>query len=248
MPMEKRISILLLFLLVGIMLSAANCVRRVAQQGGIEQSAQLSIKEREWADREKILAKAFAIASIRPKIVYQQRVVLKHPLTGEDIAYTMDCSGFVSAVYKSVNLDIFEKRGTTISGENGVKIIYGALEAAKKIYRKKIPAVADLVFFDNTYDRNGNGALDDELTHIGIVVSVSSRGTITFIHSSTGEGITRGYANLSYPNQNKLAGEVLNSNLRRQMPNDPKDTKYYAGALIHAFGTIFDIPQGGEDF
>ena len=36
------------------------------------------------------------------------------------------------------------------------------------------PKPGDVVFFDNTYDRNKNKRLDDSLTHIAIVVSVDT--------------------------------------------------------------------------
>jgi hypothetical protein len=237
--MNKRISVLLLFLLVGTMLSATSCVTVKQQE---------ITKAQELSDREKIISKALEIESIKPKPVYRQRITLTHPLTGEDMACTMDCSGFVSCVFKSANIGGFETLTSNAEGENGVKVTYKALEKSKKIYRKKIPKVADIIFFDNTYDRNGNGAIDDELTHVGIVLSVDENGTITFIHSSVSGGVTRDYVNLYYPDKATLNGVPINSNLRVQKDADPLDTKYLAGELFHAFGTVFDVPQEGEDF
>lgn len=237
--MKKRISVPLLFLFVVSMLSATNCVTVKQQQ---------ITKEQRLSDREKIVSKALEIEGLKPKPVYRQRITLKHPLTGEDVEHTMDCSGFVLAVYKSANIGGFETLASNIEGENGVKIIYNTLEKSRKIYRKKIPKIADIVFFDNTYDRNKNGAVNDKLTHVGIVLAVNKKtGTITFIHSSTSDGVTEGYANLYHPNQEKLNGETINSSLRIQKETDPPDTKYYAGALIHAFGTVFEVPQEEED-
>jgi hypothetical protein len=167
--LNNRISALLFFLLVGTMLSATSCV--TVKQPQITE-------DQELIDREKIISKALEIERIKPKPVYRQRITLKHPLTGEDMACTMDCSGFVSCVFKSADIGGFETLTSNVEGENGVKIIYKALERSKKIYRKKMPKVADIIFFDNTYDRNGNGAIDDELTHVGIVLSVDENGTI----------------------------------------------------------------------
>jgi hypothetical protein len=237
--MNKRMSALLLFFLVGSMLSATSCVTVKQQQ---------ITKDQELSDREKIISKALEIESIKPKPAYRQRITIKHPLTGEDIACTMNCSGFVSAVFKSANIGSFETLTSNIEGENGVKIIYKALEKSKKIYRKKVPNVADIIFFDNTYDRNKNGAVNDDLTHVGIVLSVDKEGTITFIHSSVSGGVTRDYVNLYYPDKDKLRGMTINSNLRIQKETNPPDTKYLAGELINAFGTVFDVPQEEEDF
>jgi hypothetical protein len=246
--MKKRISVLLLCLLVGTMLSVTNCVRRVPYQKGIEPSAQLLAEEQELSARGKVLRKAFEIEIIKPKPVYRQRITLKHPLTGEDVAYTLDCSGFVSAVFKSADVGNFEALTSNVEGENGVKIMYKALERAKKIYRKKTPNVADIIFFDNTYDSNKNGKIDDALTHVGIVLSVDDNGTITYIHSSVSGGVTRDYVNLYHRNKQMLNGVTINSNVRALKATDPPETRYLAGELINAFGTVFAVPQGREDF
>ena len=42
--------------------------------------------------------------------------------------------------------------------------------------------VLEMVFFDNTYDRNKNHRLDDPLTHIAIVVGVDTDETIQMVH------------------------------------------------------------------
>jgi hypothetical protein len=225
--MNSRIGVLLLLLLVGSMFFTSNC-------GDKEQV------------REDIVRIALEIEALKP--AYRQRIMLQHPRKDEKVSYTMDCSGFVFAVYNTAVTGIFEKQKNKIKGANGVRIIYNRLKKLQRIYRKKIPQVADIVFFDNTYDRNANGVVDDELVHVGIVLAVNEMGTITFIHSSTSAGVTRGYANLSCPNEEKLNGEPLNSSLRRQRASDPPDTRYCAGALIHAFGAVFDVPEDGEDF
>jgi len=243
--MKRRISVLLLFLLIGSMLSATNCVKRVPQQKEIEQPAQLPSEEQKLSDRENILYKARAIESLKPK--YRQRISIKDPLAGKDVWYTLDCFGFVSAVYRAANISIFGKLDSSVEGANGVRLIYDTLKKLNKIYKKK-PQVADIVFFDNTWDRINNGKINDELTHVGIVLAVDKKGTITFIHSSVSGGVARDYANLYHPHEKTLNGVPINSNVRPRGKTDPPNTKYLAGELIHAFGTVFDIPQEGEDF
>jgi hypothetical protein len=54
--------------------------------------------------------------------------------------------------------------------------------------------------------------------------------------------------NLYYPDKATLNGVPINSNLRVQKDADSFDTKYLTGELFHAFGTVFDVPQEGEDF
>ena len=246
--MKKRVSILLLFLLVGTTISVTNCVRRVPQQKGITLSDQLLAEEQELSDRGKVLRKAFEIEIIKPKPVYRQRITVKQLLTGMDMVYTLDCSGFVFAVFKSAAVGGFDAPTATSERENGVKIIYKALEKAKKIYRKKIPNVADIIFFDNTYDSNKNGKIDDALTHVGIVISIDDNGTITFIHSSVSGGVTRDRVNLFHRDKQTLNGVTINSNVRVWKATDAPETRYLAGELINAFGTVFAVPQGREDF
>ena len=40
------------------------------------------------------------------------------------------------------------------------------------VHHKKKARLGDLVFFDNTYDRNRNGRWDDPLSHIAIVIAI----------------------------------------------------------------------------
>jgi hypothetical protein len=161
-------------------------------------------EDQELIDREKIISKALEIESINLKPAYRQRITLKHPLTGEDMVCMMDCSGLVSCVFRSANISGFKTLTNNVEGENGVKIIYKALERSKKIYRKKIPNVADIIFFDNTYDRDKNEKVNEELTHVGIVLSIDNNGTITFIRSSVSGGVTRDYVNLYHSDKETL--------------------------------------------
>ena len=48
----------------------------------------------------------------------------------------------------------------------------------------------DLVFFDNTWDADGDGVDNDPFTHVGVVEKVESDGTIVFI-SRVSEAIKR---------------------------------------------------------
>ena len=47
-------------------------------------------------------------------------------------------------------------------------------------------APGDLVFFDNTWDYNGDGMANDPLTHVGIVERQEDDGTIVFISRVAG--------------------------------------------------------------
>ena len=70
------------------------------------------------------------------------------------------------------------------------------------------------------YDKNGNGAADDELTHIGMVVEVSSEGDVTYIHHDYIGGII----------------------LARMYPPEPGNTDRNSGMRIRSLGPT---PDGG---
>ena len=95
----------------------------------------------------------------------------------------------------------------------------------------------DLVFFDHTWDYNGDGRVNDPLTHVGIVEQVESDGTIVFI-SRVSDAIERYRMNLAQPHVHRRAdGRVLNDYMRRKRWSDQKGTRYLTGELFAAFGT-----------
>lgn len=84
--------------------------------------------------------------------------------------FRMDCSGVVSALYWRAGLDL-QSAYPRYTG-NGTARIHAWMTDEALLYRPDEPAPGDLIFWDNSYDVNGNGAADDELTHIGMAVSV----------------------------------------------------------------------------
>jgi hypothetical protein len=110
---------------------------------------------------------------------------------------TKDCSDLVTKLnrhcgecyYKEVDLREY------MSINSKTKMIYKNFEKRGLIYSSLQPNVADLIFFDNTYDSNRNGILDDELTHIGVVTD-TNKGKINFVHNIRGKNID-GFIDLS---------------------------------------------------
>jgi hypothetical protein len=92
---------------------------------------------------------------------------------------------------------------------------------------------------DQTYDRNHNGKLDDDLTHIAVVLTVEPDGTVVMGHGGTSEGRTTLRMNLLHPDvRSDEAGRVLNDLLRREKSSDPKGTRYLASELWRGFATL----------
>lgn len=143
-----------------------------------------------------------------------------------------DCSGFVEAVYRKVGLDL---EGSSAD----------LLERGKELGLYHFQAVAtpgDMVFFENTYDRNGNGKVDDGITHVGIVVGVAPDGTLSVVHRG-GEGISSLRMNLRHKGEPGTdAGVVWNDNIRAPNRKDPPGTLYGAGELCVGFVSFWRAP------
>lgn len=155
-------------------------------------------------------------------------------VNGRRIAY--DCAGVARAIYLRHGIDLYENQ---VNGgqANGVRMIYTHVRQHGRIHRGPIVQPGDLVFFDNTWDANGDGKLNDPLTHIGIVELVERDGTVVFI-SRVASAIERYRLNLEMPDLHRAAdGRIVNDYLRRKDSRDADGTQYLTGELFSAFGT-----------
>lgn len=153
---------------------------------------------------------------------------------GRRIAY--DCAGVTRAIYLAHGIDLFE--GGAGGGQaNGVGLIYNHLRTHGRLHRGPVVHGGDLVFFDNTWDYNGDGLVNDPLTHVGIVETVEPNGTIVFISRVAG-AIERYRMNVAQPHLHRTTdGRVLNDYMRRKHWRDGAQTPYLTGELFAAFGT-----------
>jgi hypothetical protein len=147
-----------------------------------------------------------------------------------------DCAGVARAVYLEQGIDLYADAGND-STANGVRLIYSHVRQHGMVHYGPIPNPGDLVFFDNTWDLNGDGRLNDPLTHIGIVERIEPDGTVVFISRVT-DTVERYRLNLSLPHVHKTAeGRVLNDYIRRKRTMDPEETGRLTGELFAFYGT-----------
>jgi hypothetical protein len=142
-----------------------------------------------------------------------------------------DCSGLMHLAYWRPGLSLMPEDPRP--GENGVAAIYR--KARELGVLRERPRPGDLVFFQDTYDRNRDGRRNDGLTHIGVVERVSQDGLVTFVHRAGG-GVKRSRLHLYRPDVRKDGkGRVLNDWLRRA---DRRGPSQLTGELVVGFAAV----------
>ena len=153
---------------------------------------------------------------------------------GRRIAY--DCAGVTRAIFLKHGIDLYDG-GASNPEANGVRLIHAHIRQQGTFHQGPVVHPGDLVFFDNTWDYNGDGKVNDPLTHVGIVERQEPDGTVIFISRVAG-AIERYRMNLGLPHVHETAdGRILNDYLRRKDVIDPANTGYLTGELFAQFAT-----------
>ena len=163
------------------------------------------------------------------------------------VAFPADCSGTLLAIYAYAGIDLTDefarKTGT------GVVRLYRILEERGLLYNTKQPAVGDIIFWDNTYDRNGDGMLNDKLTHAGMVITSYGDGRVEYVHYHYSKGIVIENMDLNRPDlyTEDIDGKTVIVNAPIKMKGVEKEGSWLSGQLYNAFGKGYDIKdKGGE--
>lgn len=174
-----------------------------------------------------------AVASV---IEHARALLGHHTVHVKGRTFRYDCSGFVRGVTSVLGVDVMSEPGE--DDDNGVRLIHRWVERHGENHRRKVPRPGDIVYFDNTWDKNGNGKLDDPLTHVGLVEAVGEDGTVQVIHRAT-RGIVRDPMNLIRPHEtHDEQKRPINSILRSKGKRDPAATPHLMSELWAGFGTI----------
>gem|GEM_PF-1737966 len=155
------------------------------------------------------------------------------------VKFNWDCSGTVLASYFKSGIDL-KKPYTNYNG-NGVTRLNSFALKEKIEYKNKLPRPSDFIFWDNTYDKNGDKKWNDYLTHIGIVIDVNIKtGLITYLHHDYIKGIVIAYMNLEKPNQmyDDDKKTIINSPLRMRKDIYLNPSKTLSSHLFRSFGRI----------
>lgn len=163
-----------------------------------------------------------AVTSAQERIVAGGRsLVGKRPIVVDGVTYPDDCTGVARAAYAYAGIDL--AAAFSRYDGNGVRRIYLTAKDAGLLYAARYPAPGDLVFWDNTYDMNGNGKADDEYTHVGVVLSVAPDGGAEYLH-----------------HHYRLGPVIERMNLAR--PDDQGE--HPDGGRVNAFMRMRGAPQG----
>jgi hypothetical protein len=143
-------------------------------------------------------------------------------------SYTPEfAAGYVVAVYAANEVPL----GNAAAGS--IADLYRKAQQTGTIYHSSRPAVGDLVFFHNTFDRNADGRQNDWYSHVGIVESVDEQGTIALL-SYLGGKVGRTYMNLESPALAERSGKPLNT----RMKAESSGSEFLAGKLFAGFASL----------
>ena len=176
---------------------------------------------------------------IRRKLAEGGRYVLgKQELIIRGKRFNMDCTGTVLAIYYYAGIDL--ARDFNKYTGNGVTRLYKSLEAQKLLYDTRYPVTGDIIFWDNTYDRNEDGRLNDPLTHVGMVMNISANGNVEYVHLNYRRGIIIENMNLRKPeiHQRMEKGQmrIINSPMRMKRAGVAHPENWLSGQLFKIFG------------
>lgn len=165
------------------------------------------------------------------------RLVGARTITSEGKRIAYDCAGVTRAIFLEHGIDLY-RGGFNDPKGNGVRLIHNHVLRHGTLHRGSNVSPGDLVFFDNTWDFNGDGKVNDPLTHVGVVERLEPDGTVVFI-SRVGKAIERYHMNLDQPHIHKTAqGRVLNDYMRRKLATDPDHTARLTGELFSFYGNL----------
>jgi NlpC/P60 family len=169
------------------------------------------------------------------------RLVGARTLTSQGKRIAYDCAGVTRAIFLEHGIDLYRGAFNDPKG-NGVRLIHNHVRHHGTLHQGSNVSPGDLVFFDNTWDFNGDGKLNDPLTHVGVVERLEPDGTVVFI-SRVANAIERYRMNLDQPHVHKTAqGRVLNDYIRRKYPTDPDNVARLTGELFSGYGNLLS-PQ-----
>ncbi len=183
-----------------------------------------------------------ALTPIQRKLVEGAYSVLgRDRLVVRGRRFAMDCMGVVLAVYWYAGVDLAREMNGYAG--NGVARLHALLRDRNLLYETVHPVPGDVIFWDDTYDRNRDGLWNDPLTHTGMVVRSEPDGTVEYVHANYHQGIVLERMNLLEPGtaSKRVGGRVrvLNSPIRMRQAGRLHPPRWLAGQLFRDAGAAW---------
>jgi hypothetical protein len=235
--------ILPVVVVAAVAVGATGCAPRAARSRPLHPLSFVEDDERApasaRADRPALLDDAVPGAGgeeLRARIATAAASVLgEDPVVVGGVRYRFDCSGVAAAIYARAGIPLL------IDGVAPDTKTLFALARKNGSVRRLHPLPGDLVFFDDTWDENGNGRIDDPLSHVGVVERIEDDATVIFVQRVGGR-IIRSRMNLDRPRDRvDERGRPLNHWLRAAHGARPART---TAELFVAFGTLAVTERG----
>jgi CHAP domain len=196
----------------------------------------------EAGDAFRAAAENDSLSGVQRRLLYGAQEVLEtQRLSVNGEKYRADCTGTIQAIYAFAGIDLRTPM-ESYSG-NGVTRLNSYLKEKGLLYSTRTPSPGDLVFWDNTYDRNGDGLWNDPLTHVGMVVAVSDEGTISYVHHNYRRGIVLAHMNLQKPDTVTAGDRELNSAMR--MRDGKVYPRWLSSHLYRELGKGWELDRAG---
>ena len=139
------------------------------------------------------------------------------------------CTNYVHHVFLRAGVDV----------EGAPRDMWDRAVELGSTHHRTRPSPGDIAFFDQTFDRDHDGRVDDPFTHVAVVLSVAADGTINLAHGGATHGTGTFHMNLEHPDTARGPdGEDYNDNLRVARSRDLPGTRYLASQLWHGFATV----------
>ncbi|MFP4302133.1 MAG: CHAP domain-containing protein [Spirochaetaceae bacterium] len=156
----------------------------------------------------------------------------RRDLTVRGRRFSFDCTGTVLAAYYAAGYDLAANFGAYTG--NGVRRLYMMADDYGTLRNDTPLRPGDIIFWDNSYDRNEDRRYNDEFTHAGIVVAVERDDTITYVHHNYRRGVVMAKMNLRRPSDMDRNTPMRMAS-HRWRDSDP----WLSGELYRAHGALY---------
>jgi cell wall-associated NlpC family hydrolase len=180
------------------------------------------------------------LSSVQEQVVESARsLVGRRNLRVNGRRFRFDCTGTILAAYYGAGIDL-QAEFSRYTG-NGVARLFKLAADHDLVYTGDSPNPGDVIFWDNTYDRNGDGAFNDQLTHAGVVIRAYEDGSVDYVHHNYRDGIVIARMSLGAPDVHRSEAALVNSPMRMKSHRYMNPAEWLASHLYRSAGMLYQL-------